>query len=72
MIQGRSSSNSKASSTFVTLVEGFQQFDNDLNKLQVCVVQRGDLFLRLTLLLSAIRGGQRDCYLEDSEEGESG
>ncbi|RMZ91935.1 hypothetical protein DV736_g806, partial [Chaetothyriales sp. CBS 134916] len=34
VIQARLSANSRISATFVTLVEGFQQFDNDLNKLQ--------------------------------------
>lgn len=35
VIQARVSSNPRLSATCVTLVEGFQQFDNDLNKLQV-------------------------------------
>ncbi|RMZ84144.1 hypothetical protein DV738_g530, partial [Chaetothyriales sp. CBS 135597] len=34
VIQARIGANSTVSATFVTLVEGFQQFDNDLNKLQ--------------------------------------
>jgi CDK inhibitor PHO81 len=34
-IQARNASTSKISASFATLVEGFQQFDNDLNKLQV-------------------------------------
>ncbi|KAJ6094689.1 hypothetical protein N7467_002202 [Penicillium canescens] len=34
VIQSRTSSNSKAPSNFVSLFEGFQQFDGDLNKLQ--------------------------------------
>lgn len=34
IIQSRGSANSRASASFATLVEGFQQFDNDLNKLQ--------------------------------------
>ena len=36
MIQVRLAASSKITTSFVTLVEGFQQFDNDLNKLQVC------------------------------------
>jgi hypothetical protein len=35
VIQSRTSTTSKLSATFVTLLEGFQQFDSDLNKLQV-------------------------------------
>ena len=35
VMQARSSHASKTSTTFVTLQEGFQQFGNDLNKLQV-------------------------------------
>jgi CDK inhibitor PHO81 len=34
VIQARIQANSKVSANLVTLVEGFQQFDNDLNKLQ--------------------------------------
>lgn len=34
MIQARINANARVSASFVTLVEGFQQFDNDLNKLQ--------------------------------------
>lgn len=34
VIQARASANSRVSASFATLVEGFQQFDNDLNKLQ--------------------------------------
>ncbi|KIW13378.1 hypothetical protein PV08_08566 [Exophiala spinifera] len=34
VIQARIAANSRLSASFVTLVEGFQQFDNDLNKLQ--------------------------------------
>lgn len=34
VIQARASANSRVSGSFATLVEGFQQFDNDLNKLQ--------------------------------------
>lgn len=34
VIQARASVNSRVSASFATLVEGFQQFDNDLNKLQ--------------------------------------
>ena len=34
MIQARLNANSRVSASFVTLIEGFQQFDNDLNKLQ--------------------------------------
>ena len=34
VIQARASANSRVSGSFGTLVEGFQQFDNDLNKLQ--------------------------------------
>lgn len=33
----RTVSNSKAPANFVALIEGFQQFDGDLNKLQVCI-----------------------------------
>ena len=36
VIQARGAANSRLSASFATLVEGFQQFDNDLNKLQVC------------------------------------
>lgn len=35
VIQARIAANSRLSASFATLVEGFQQFDNDLNKLQV-------------------------------------
>ena len=35
VIQGRSATASKLSASFITLEEGFQQFCNDLNKLQV-------------------------------------
>ena len=35
VIQSRAVTTSKVSSSFVTLLEGFQQFDSDLNKLQV-------------------------------------
>ena len=34
-IQARNGGTSKQNSSFATLVEGFQQFDHDLNKLQV-------------------------------------
>ena len=34
VIQARIDANARVSATFATLVEGFQQFDNDLNKLQ--------------------------------------
>ncbi|KIX04688.1 uncharacterized protein Z518_05558 [Rhinocladiella mackenziei CBS 650.93] len=34
VIQARIAANSRLSASFATLVEGFQQFDNDLNKLQ--------------------------------------
>ena len=34
-VQARSSTASKLSASFITLEEGFQQFCNDLNKLQV-------------------------------------
>lgn len=34
VIQARAAANSRLSASFATLVEGFQQFDNDLNKLQ--------------------------------------
>ncbi|KAK4940035.1 phosphate system positive regulatory protein pho81 [Elasticomyces elasticus] len=34
VIQARGAANSRLSASFATLVEGFQQFDNDLNKLQ--------------------------------------
>lgn len=40
VIQSRNVANSKAPANFVALFEGFQQFDGDLNKLQVCLVQR--------------------------------
>lgn len=39
-IQARNASTSKISASFATLVEGFQQFDNDLNKLQVRTERR--------------------------------
>jgi hypothetical protein len=35
VIQSRTAANSKAPVNFVSLFEGFQQFDGDLNKLQV-------------------------------------
>lgn len=35
VIQARIAANGRLSASFATLVEGFQQFDNDLNKLQV-------------------------------------
>ena len=35
VIQTRTVTNSKAPANFVALFEGFQQFDGDLNKLQV-------------------------------------
>jgi CDK inhibitor PHO81 len=35
VIQARIAATSRLSASFATLVEGFQQFDNDLNKLQV-------------------------------------
>jgi len=35
VIRARTAANSRVSTSFATLVEGFQQFDNDLNKLQV-------------------------------------
>jgi CDK inhibitor PHO81 len=34
-MQSRSLTTSKISASFITLEEGFQQFNNDLNKLQV-------------------------------------
>lgn len=37
MMQSRSSTTSKLSASFIALEEGFQQFSNDLNKLQVRV-----------------------------------
>lgn len=37
MIQARIATSAKISASFATLVEGFQQFDNDLNKLQLFV-----------------------------------
>ncbi len=39
VIQARSLTASKISASFVTLEEGFQQFGNDLNKLQVSVTR---------------------------------
>jgi CDK inhibitor PHO81 len=41
VIQARIAANSRLTASFVTLVEGFQQFDNDLNKLQVCAQSEG-------------------------------
>lgn len=41
VIQSRSVTSSKISANFVTLFEGFQQFDGDLNKLQVSRLSRG-------------------------------
>lgn len=35
VMQARSATTSKMSATYITLEEGFQQFGNDLNKLQV-------------------------------------
>ena len=35
VMQSRSVTTSKISASFITLEEGFQQFGNDLNKLQV-------------------------------------
>ena len=35
VVQSRTVTNSKAPANFVALFEGFQQFDGDLNKLQV-------------------------------------
>jgi len=35
VMQSRSATTSKISASFITLEEGFQQFGNDLNKLQV-------------------------------------
>lgn len=35
VMQSRSATTSKLSASFITLEEGFQQFGNDLNKLQV-------------------------------------
>lgn len=35
VMQARSITTSKLSASFITLEEGFQQFGNDLNKLQV-------------------------------------
>ena len=36
-MQARSATASKISASFITLEEGFQQFGNDLNKLQVSI-----------------------------------
>jgi len=39
-MQARSATTSKISASFITLEEGFQQFGNDLNKLQVSISGR--------------------------------
>ena len=44
-MQARSSHASKISASFVTLEEGFQQFGNDLNKLQVSPVHPSLVFV---------------------------
>ena len=69
VMQSRSGTASKASASFVTLFEGFQQFDYDLNKLQVCKDVRSTTFLPGTDVAAAIRRNQRDGHFEDSEEG---
>ena len=46
-MQARSATASKISASFITLEEGFQQFGNDLNKLQVSTSMYGRSF-RLT------------------------
>lgn len=66
-MQSRQETTSKVSSTFITLEEGFQQFNNDLNKLQVGSVRQA--LQDYALIRTAIRRGQRDCFLEDSEKG---
>jgi CDK inhibitor PHO81 len=42
VIQARIAATSRLSASFATLVEGFQQFDNDLNKLQVSLTDLGE------------------------------
>ena len=66
-MQGRSSTTSKVSASFIILEEGFQQFGNDLNKLEVCT---------FTLVMGtldpdglAIRRNQRYCFLQDTKKG---
>ena len=46
-MQARSGTASKISASFITLEEGFQQFGNDLNKLQVGVNRHSWLMARL-------------------------
>ena len=38
-MQARSATASKISASFIALEEGFQQFGNDLNKLQVSIIR---------------------------------
>ena len=48
-MQARSATASKISASFITLEEGFQQFGNDLNKLQV---RTPDVFNILEILMA--------------------
>ena len=57
-IQARNASTSKISASFATLVEGFQQFDNDLNKLQVRTHDIPLMERVLRSLAAAIRWGK--------------
>lgn len=71
VIQSRTHANSKVPANFVALLEGFQQFDGDLNKLQVCAnfaAKWTSFALELTVS-AAIRRDQRDRRLENSEKG---
>ncbi|KAI9776676.1 MAG: phosphate system positive regulatory protein pho81, partial [Candelina submexicana] len=47
VMQSRSATTSKVSATFITLEEGFQQFGNDLNKLQQFVEINGIAFAKI-------------------------
>lgn len=50
MMQARSATASKISASFVTLEEGFQQFGNDLNKLQVSTSEKFKILEMLTTI----------------------
>jgi len=47
IMQSRSQTTSKISATYVTLQEGFQQFENDLNKLQQFVEINATAFSKI-------------------------
>lgn len=76
VMQARSATTSKLSASFVTLEEGFLQFGNDLNKLQVrgacCSFQKYDVFVNGVLKLNlAICRDQCHGLFQNSEKSKS-